>query len=94
MSSEKRWIVLAEDGRHTTLGRHTDPTQEEIERAAVGLKAAGLGGWLAVMEGDYYRSRCRVDLLMVREIAPGQVTWDAAMTAFHGLRAQALGPSH
>ena len=33
----RRWIVLSEDGRHSTIGRHTDPTEEQLDLAANGL---------------------------------------------------------
>ena len=45
---ERRWIVLVLDGRYSTLGRHTDPTEEVILAAENGLCQAGLSGWLAV----------------------------------------------
>ena len=90
---ERRWIVLGEDGRHVTLGRHTDPTTEEIGHAGAGLRAAGLGGWLAVMEGVYYRSRGGVSLMMVRELVPCRASWDEAVSAFTDLRRLALKSS-
>lgn len=89
-SRERRWIVLGEDGRHVTLGRHTDPTAEEIVHAGDSLRAAGLGGWLAVMEGVYYGSRGRVSLMMVRELAPCRASWAEAAAAFMNLRRAAL----
>ena len=60
MTKERRWIVLGEDGRHVTIGRHTDPTDDELARAADALHTSGQGGWLAVTEGQYYRARERV----------------------------------
>ena len=84
---EKRWIVLGEDGRHATLGRHSDPTDEEISRAAESLRAAGLGGWLAVTEGSYY-ARGKVSVLQVRELVRSSVLWPEAVTAFQAARAQ------
>lgn len=92
-SRERRWIVLGEDGRHVTLGRSTDPTAEEIARAGDGLRAAGVGGWLAVIEGVYYSSRGRVSLMMVRELAPCRASWVDAVAAFTGLRRAALTSS-
>ena len=38
---ETRWIVLGTDGRHVTMGRHTDPSPEEVEQAERGLAAQG-----------------------------------------------------
>jgi hypothetical protein len=55
MPSEKRWIILTPDGGHVSIGRHTDPSDDEVEVAAEKLRQAGTGGWLAVMEGPYYR---------------------------------------
>jgi hypothetical protein len=89
MSREKRWIVLADDGRHVTVGRHTDPTEDEIVRAGAGLQANGVGGWLAVTEGVYYGAGS-LSVMMVREIAPAGQTWEAAVSAFMALRRQAL----
>ena len=79
---ERRWIVLSGDGRHVTIGRHTDPTEEQLTLAADQLRANGLGGWLAVTEGQYY-SRGRLSVMMVRELAPTSTTWEAALAAFH-----------
>jgi hypothetical protein len=84
---EKRWIVLSSDGRHTTVGRHTDPTEDEIGRLAEGLKAASLGGWLAITEGVYY-SKGKLSVMMVRELAPSpsNMSWESAVAAFQATR--------
>ena len=86
---EKRWIVLADDGRHVTIGRHTDPSEDEIVRAGEGLQANGVGGWLAVTEGVYY-SAGPLSVMMVREIAPARQTWEGAVGAFMELRRQSV----
>ena len=81
---ERRWIVLSEDGRHTTLGRHTDPSEEQLTLAAEGLRAIGHGGWLAVTEGQYYSiTPENLAVMLVRELAPTSTTWEAAVDAFH-----------
>jgi hypothetical protein len=85
---EKRWIILADDGRHVTIGRHTDPSIEEIDLAAENLKHNGVGGWLAVTEGRYY-SRGQLSLMMVREIAAPRSAWDEAVATFMKIRSQA-----
>ena len=89
MPGEKRWIILASDGSHVSVGRHTDPSDEELENAAQHLRAADLGGWLAVMEGIYY-SKGAVTLLNVREIAQAAVSWNEAVTAFQVRRRRAV----
>ncbi len=89
---EKRWIVLADDGLHVTMGRHTDPSEDEIVRAGDALRATGVGGWLAVTEGVYYSSGL-LSVVMVREIAPARQTWEAAISAFMARRQQSMDPS-
>ena len=94
VTGERRWIILAEDGRHVTVGRHTDPTPEEIGQAGSQLCALGVGGWLAVLEGGYYRPRDGVTLLMIREIAPTHgTTWDEAADSFQRIRNGVLSPA-
>ena len=46
--------MLAEDARFVSLGRATDPSEAEILSAEQRLRSLGLGGWLAVMEGNPY----------------------------------------
>ena len=87
---ERRWIVLGNDGRHVTLGRHTDPTEEEVLAAERSLAASGLAGWLAVMEGDYYAPRGRPSIMMVRPLATPAGAFEDAAAAFEAARAQAL----
>jgi hypothetical protein len=53
-SRERRWIVVASDGRFTTLGRASDPSEAEVLAAEAGLRAQGLAGWLAILEGNPY----------------------------------------
>jgi hypothetical protein len=85
---ERRWIILADDGRHVSVGRHTDPSDEETTRATEGLQATGAGGWLVMMEGVYYGCGA-VSLMMVRELAPPRRNWDDAVAAFRQIRTRA-----
>lgn len=89
---ERRWLVIASDGRHVTVGRATDPTPESLDLAASALRVQGLGGWLAVSEGSYYEPS-PLRLMMVRLLAeaPG-VTWRDAAIAFMETREVARKP--
>jgi hypothetical protein len=91
MPGEKRWLIVTPDGGHVSIGRHTDPCEDEIEVAAEKLRQAGTGGWLAVMEGRYYGRR-KVTLLMVREIVPAGGSWETAVAAFERTRREAAAP--
>jgi hypothetical protein len=53
-SRERRWVIVSPDGRYVTLGRASDPSEEEILAAEEALRAQGAAGWLAVMEGNPY----------------------------------------
>lgn len=85
---ERRWLVIADDGRHVTVGRHTDPTPEELEVASARLVRLGLGGWLAVSEGGYYEGQ-PVSLMVVCRLAPGAETWEEVAARWVRLRAEA-----
>jgi hypothetical protein len=91
-AQETRWIVLCSDGRHTTIGRHRDPDEDELTRAGTALAAAGLSGWLVVMKGGYYTS-ARPELLMVRPLAGDPVNWNEASSAFETHRQTAIQSS-
>ena len=93
MSGERRWLVLCTDGRHTWLGRHSDPSPEEIAAVEGSLSAQGLAGWLAAAGGDYWRRRSRLVLLEVQPLGTPVVAFADAVLAFESLRAAALSPA-
>lgn len=74
-------IILASDGRHSTLGHYAE--QSDIDAAAAALVAAGLSGWVCEMAGEYY-SRRKVALAPVQQI--GECDFGAAQTAFMAIR--------
>ena len=86
MRTERRWIVLGQDGRHVTLGRAAPPTDAEIEAAAAALAAQGIAGWLATRDGAYW-SRRRVVLASVQILAHCDgMDWPVAVAAFVSAR--------
>ena len=92
MTAERRWIILAQDGRHVTMGRAAPPSVAEVETATVALTAQGLAGWLATLDGNYW-SRRRVSLAPVQMLGDGTaLDWTAASTAFEAARQRALRP--
>jgi len=92
MPSERRWIILAQDGRHVTMGRAAPPSEAEIKTVAAALAAQGLAGWLATLDGNYW-SRRRVALAPVQMLGHGAtLDWPAAITAFDAARQRALRP--
>ena len=90
MATERRWIILAQDGRHVTMGRAAPPSAAEVEAAAAALAVQGLAGWLATLDGNYW-SRHRVTLAPVQMLGDGAgLDWPAAITAFEAARQHAL----
>ena len=87
---ERRWIILGEDGGHVTIGRHTDPSEDELARAKESPRTTSQGGWLAILEGRYYGTREAVSLMMVRELVPARRPWELAVDAFRAARQRAL----
>ena len=82
-----RWIVLANDGRHTTIGRDTAPDDAEVAAAGAALASMGLPGWLVRIEGDYWSRRRPVALTMVQPLAhAAEADWPAAVAAFEAMR--------
>lgn len=79
--SDRRWVVLAEDGRFSTLGRASDPSEQDILQAEEGLKAQGLGGWLTVMSGSPYGDIIP-SFIEVQPLAGPSATFADAVAAF------------
>ena len=87
MPRERRWIILAADGRHSTLGRSAPPDEEEVARAASALAAAGLSGWYVILDGDYWSRRKPVVLTIIQPLAhAADADWPAAVAAFEAMR--------
>lgn len=85
---EKRWLALASDGRHGWLGRHSDPSEDELVNVSRSLSEAGLGAWLCIGEGVYWSSG-PYTLLEVRRLAPGG-EFETARDEFVRRRQEAL----
>jgi hypothetical protein len=79
-SKERRWIVLGIDGRFVTLGRASDPSEDEVVGAEEALRAQGLSGWLAIMEGNPYTGPIP-RLMEVRPLADPSVRFADAAAA-------------
>ncbi len=93
MPREQRWIILAMDGRHVTMGRDVAPTEEEVAQAASALAAAGHAGWLARLDGDYWARRAQPVLTPVRSLAGAtDANWPSAAAAFEIMRRAATAP--
>ena len=90
MPRERRWIILAADGRHSTLGRSAPPDEEEVAKAASALAAVGLSGWYVILGGDYWSCRTPLVLTAVRPLAGAtDADWSIAVAAFEALRVAA-----
>ena len=85
--SHHRWIVLASDGRHSTLGRDTAPDDAALAAAGAALTGMGLAGWLVRLEGDYWAHRKPVVFTKIQPLAhAADADWPAAVAAFEAIR--------
>jgi hypothetical protein len=87
---ERRWAIIAPDGRHVWLGRHSDPSPDEIADAENSLRAQGLGGWLAVVAGDYWSRHAKLEVLEVLALAKPKGSFESAASAFRAARDRKL----
>jgi len=44
MATDRRWIILAQDGRLVIMGRAAPPSDAAVQAAAAALTAQGLSG--------------------------------------------------
>jgi hypothetical protein len=79
---DPRWVLLTESGEYSILGRHREPSEEDIAAAEVALAQAGRSGWLAVMSHSAH-TRAKPELLMVRPLRDPRLPFEAAVQALH-----------
>lgn len=79
---ERRYLLIARDGRYTTLGRHTEPDEETLDTAAEGLDSLGLAGWYVLSEGRYHSPDDAVALLPIRRLTATDGDWEVAASEF------------
>lgn len=79
-TSDRRWVIVSEDGRYVTIGRAIDPTETELQQAEAALRRQGHAGWLAVMSGSVYGESVP-SLLAVRPLASPTKPWHEVSAA-------------
>lgn len=72
---DRRYLRVAADGRHTTLGRAFEPDEEVLNTAVEALDALGMAGWLVLSEGRYY-GEGDISLLPVRRPTSRSSDWE------------------
>ncbi len=78
---DPRWVLLAESGEYSTLGRHREPDEEDIAAAEAALAKVGRAGWIAVMSHSVH-DRTLPELLMVRPLGEPGTPFADAVQAF------------
>ena len=89
-AKDPRWVLLAENGDFSTIGRHSEPDDNEIAAAEAALERGGISGWIAIMSGSIYK-RSVPDLVMVRALRQPLTPFDTAVRAFHQRRSVYVG---
>jgi hypothetical protein len=78
---DPRWVLLAETGEYSTLGRYREPEAEDIAVAEKALMNAGKAGWIAVMSASVHHSTSP-DLVMVRPLCSPNRSFAEAVELF------------
>ena len=87
-SSDRRWIVLIEDGRYVTISRALDPDQSDIARIEASLAVQGLSGWLAVQSHSAHVEGSPPEIMKVRPLGKPTAAFSDAVAAFYGRTAR------
>ena len=88
---DRRYLMIAQDGHHSVLGRQTEPSDETLANATAGLDFLGMAGWCVLSEGRHGTPGDRLALLPIRRLTTLDGSWDQAAAAFDALRATAHG---
>jgi hypothetical protein len=78
---DPRWVLLAETGEYSTLGRHREPDEDDIAAAEAALAGADRAGWIAVMSHSVHE-RTKPELMMVRPLRDPSTSFADAVQAF------------
>ena len=78
---DPRWVLLAETGEYSTLGRHREPDADDIAAAEAALGQVGRAGWVAVMSHSAHE-RTLPELVMVRPLCDPSTSFEVAVEAF------------
>ncbi|MEE3501096.1 hypothetical protein [Acidiphilium acidophilum] len=70
-----------EDGHINTIGRHTEPSQAEIDRVGSAMEAVGVRGWLAIIDRSAYVAG-QPKITMVMEMREPKVSFQEAVARF------------
>ena len=81
VARDPRWVLLAETGEYSTLGRHREPDEQDIAAAEIALAQAGRSGWVAIMSHSVHQ-RVVPELVMVRPLCDPKTPFSLAVEAF------------
>lgn len=93
MTRDPRWVLLAENGDCSTVGRHREPEAEDIVRFEATLAAQGLGGWLAVASNSFHATAFP-EIVMERVLGSPKTSFEEVVTILRRrIEEQARGPA-
>ena len=82
---------MAHDGRHSWLGRNSDPSPEELRDLEASLRAREERAFLSILDGDYWSEASELTLFLVRPLGgTPEADWEMARQAFLSARSEKL----
>ena len=86
-SSDRRWIVLSEDGRAATLGRVRDPSDDEIAQTETEFASRGIAGWLAIQSHSFHAEGPPPSFMEIKPLGVPAVSFETAVAALRATKA-------
>lgn len=80
-AADPRWVILLESGEYALMGRSSEPTPDELDEMETRMTAAGVRGWLAVMDRSEYASGT-AEFIMIRPLLAPSTSFENAVTKF------------
>jgi hypothetical protein len=82
-ASDRRWVLVTDDGTVNTIGRARDPSSEELEQLEQALVGQGLGGWLATQSHSFHRAPPEPTFVAVRRLGAIGKSFEETVQAAH-----------
>jgi hypothetical protein len=84
-SSDRRWVVITPEGQVATVGRASDPSENELAALEQALLSRCKGGWLAIQSHSLYQASFP-EFVEVRRLGEPAETFESAVQALRSSR--------
>lgn len=86
---DPRWIILFESGEYMLMGRHRQPSVDELREMEARMTERSVRGWLAVMDRSEYAPG-EPEFVMIKAIGDPLASFEDAVINFRSRIASQL----